>query len=332
MQMVLVSLASCVLMILILRGWAHSFGIVDQPGGRKRHAQPTPTVGGLAMFASVLLALLFWNGLAGDIAVLMWCATALVVLGVLDDKNGVSVSVRIMIQVILVLLVILGAEGMITRLGAIFGSEINLGVFAIPFSVVAFVGGINAMNMIDGADGMAGKMAMITLLGVASIFCLSENFQLLPLVMANIGALAGFLLFNARIVVRRAWVFMGDAGSMWLGLVLGWFMAQIAGSAVSAEPAIVLWLFGVPLLDTLTVMMRRKRRKASVFDADRTHIHHVLEDTGLSINRAVLVLSGVQIILVGIGVVFYMTKAPAALVFWSFVILFAVYYYRLRDC
>ena len=332
MKFMLVSLASCSLLIMLLRAVAHHVGIIDHPGGRKQHTEPTPTVGGLAMYSAVLLVMLWFDALSGNVAVLMGCAAVIVLLGALDDKHGLSVSLRMMIQVFLVLLVIVGAEGMIPRLGTIFGSEINLGLFAIPFSVIAFVGGINAINMIDGADGMAGKMALITMLGVASIFCLSGHCELLPLVLATIGALTGFLLFNARLVVKRAWVFMGDAGSMWLGLVLGWFMAQIAGNAVSAEPAIVLWLFGIPLLDTLTVMLRRKRRKASVFDADRTHIHHVLEDTGLTIDRAVLVLSGVQIIMVGIGVVFYMTKAPAALVFWSFVTLFALYYYRLRDC
>lgn len=332
MQVFIISLVCCAVLILLLRELAHSFGIVDLPGGRKQHAQPTPTVGGLAMFAAVLVALFLWEGLAGDVAVLMWCATALVMLGVLDDRHGVSVSARIMIQVFLVLLVILRGNGLITHVGAIFGEEISLGVFAIPFSVVAFVGGINAMNMIDGADGMAGKMALISMLGVASLCCLSGTHELLPLILAVIGALIGFLLFNTRLFVKRAWVFMGDAGSMWLGLVLGWFMARMVGGPIAAEPAIVLWLFGIPLLDTLTVMIRRKRRKTSVFDPDRTHIHHVLEDTGLTIHRAVILLSGIQVILVGVGVLFYITDAPGALVFWSFVALFVVYYYRLRDC
>lgn len=283
------------------------------------------------MFAGVLAALFSWKGLVGDIAVLMWCATVLVVLGVVDDRRGVPVATRLIIQVILVLTVILGAEGLITHLGAIFGDEIKLGMFAVPFTVIAFVGGINAINMIDGADGMAGKMALITLLGVAAIFGLSGNYELVPLVLALIGALTGFLLFNTRLIVARAWVFMGDAGSMWLGLVLGWLMSQVAGDRVAAEPAIVLWLFGIPLLDTLTVMLRRKRRKASVFDPDRTHIHHVLEDTGLTIKNAVLLLSGIQVLMVGAGVVFYMTEAPAALVFWSFVVVALLYYHRLRD-
>ena len=170
MQVFIISLVNCVALILVLREVAHRWGIVDCPGGRKRHARPTPTVGGLAMYAAVLLALLWVDGMVGKVGELMGCAAVLMVLGVLDDKRGLSVRLRMMIQVFLVLLVIVGAEGMITHLGALFGSDIQLGSFAIPFSVVAYIGGINAINMIDGADGMAGKMALITMLGAGTIF------------------------------------------------------------------------------------------------------------------------------------------------------------------
>ena len=330
MQTFLISLIICGILIILLRGVAHRLGIVDLPGGRKQHTHPTPTVGGLAMFVAVLLALLQARGLTGDVAVLMGCAAILVMLGVLDDKHGLSVSLRIMIQVFLVSVVITGAEGMITHLGALFGSDIHLGLFALPFSVVAYVGGINAVNMIDGADGMAGKMVLITVLGVAAIFHASGALHWMPLCNAIIGALVGFLLFNTRIIVRRAWVFMGDAGSMWLGLVLGWFMAQVTQGEISAEPALVLWLFGIPLIDTLTVMIRRLMRNKSPFAADRTHIHHVLEHAGLSVRRTVLVLSLVQILMVGIGVCFYLMQAPAWLIFWSFAALLTAYFYRVK--
>lgn len=334
MQIFFVSLAGCAVLILLMRRLAYRFDIVDCPGGRKQHEHPTPTVGGLAMYLAVLLTLLWNGGISENVAVLLGCTAALVVLGVFDDKHGLSVSLRMMIQVFLVLIVITGAEGTIMHLGALFGSgsDIQLDLFAVPFSVIAFVGGINALNMIDGADGMAGKMVLITVLGVATIFYLAGAFELLPLIWAILGALIGFLLFNTRLFVRRAWVFMGDAGSMWLGLMLCWFMAQVTQGEVSAEPALALWLFGIPLIDTLAVMVRRMRRKNSLFAADRTHIHHVLEHAGLSVMRTVLVLSGVQVVLVGIGVIFYLMHAPAAVVFWSFVVLFAAYCYRLRNC
>lgn len=288
-------------------------------------------VGGLAMFIAVLAALFIGDALHGNVATLLECAAVLVMLGVLDDKHGLSVSLRMMTQVFLVSVVIVGAGGTITHLGALFGRDVPLGMFAIPFSVIAFVGGINAINMIDGTDGMAGKMALITTLGVATIFYLAGAVELLPLTWAMLGALVGFLLFNSRLFVKRAWVFMGDSGSMWLGLVLGWFMAQVTQGGVSAEPALVLWLFGIPLIDTLVVMARRMKRKQSPFAGDRTHIHHVLEHAGLSVRRTVLVLSLAQLVLVGIGVCFYLIHAPAAVVFWSFALPTAAYYYRLRN-
>jgi UDP-GlcNAc:undecaprenyl-phosphate GlcNAc-1-phosphate transferase len=331
MQVFIVSMLVCAILILLLRKVAHRLDIMDRPGGRKRHEHPTPMVGGLAMFIAVLAALFIGDALHGNVATLLECSAVLVMLGVLDDKHGLSVSLRMMIQVFLVSVVIVGAGGTITHLGALFGRDVPLGMFAVPFSVIAFVGGINAINMIDGADGMAGKMALITTLGVATIFYLAGAVELLPLTWAMLGTLVGFLLFNSRLFVKRAWVFMGDSGSMWLGLVLGWFMAQVTQGGVSAEPALVLWLFGIPLIDTLVVMARRMKRKQSPFAGDRTHIHHVLEHAGLSVRRTVLVLSLAQLVLVGIGVCFYLIHAPAAVVFWSFALPMAAYYYWLRN-
>ncbi|MBI5431128.1 MAG: undecaprenyl/decaprenyl-phosphate alpha-N-acetylglucosaminyl 1-phosphate transferase [Nitrosomonadales bacterium] len=331
MQVFIVSMLVCATLIVLLRSVAHRLDIVDRPGGRKQHEHPTPTVGGLAMFTAVLVALLIGDALHGQVAILMGCAAVLVVLGVLDDKHGLPVSLRMLIQIFMVLVVIVGAGGTVTHLGALFGSDIRLGLFAVPFSVVAFVGGINAINMIDGADGMAGKMALLTTLGVATIFYLAGAANLLPLTWAMLGALLGFLFLNSRLFVKRAWVFMGDAGSMWLGLVLGWFMAQITRGAVSAEPGLVLWLFGIPLIDTLVVMTRRIKRRQSPFAADRTHIHHVLQHAGLSVRRTVMVLGLAQLVLVGIGVVLYLVRAPSFVVCWSFVLLIAAYYYRLRH-
>jgi UDP-GlcNAc:undecaprenyl-phosphate GlcNAc-1-phosphate transferase len=330
MSVFIISLSSCVVLISLLRGIAHRFGIVDKPGGRKLHEAATPTVGGLAMFIAVLMALTTDHSLHGRVAILLGCAAALVALGVLDDRYGLSVSLRMLIEVFLVTVVIIGAGGDVTHLGTMFGNDIPLGMFAVPFSIVAFVGGINAINMIDGADGMAGKMALSTMLGVVSIFYLA-NAPELPIALAMMGTLLGFLLFNSRLFVKRAYVFMGDAGSMWLGLVLGWFMAKLTHHAVGAEPALVLWLFGIPLIDTLAVMIRRLKQKRSPFDPDRTHIHHVFQDHGISVQFSVLALTFVQLALVGTGVIFYWIHASDLVVFWSFILLLSAYVYGMRN-
>ncbi|MDD4912256.1 MAG: MraY family glycosyltransferase [Sideroxydans sp.] len=333
MVVFLSTLLLCVLLVLALKKASSKIGLIDHPGGRKQHSSPTPTIGGVAMFVAVALAIYFSETYSAQTSLVLLCAGVLVALGVLDDKHDLRVGVRMMAQVFIALVVIMGADGTITHLGSLFGvGDIQLGLLSVAFTVVAYVGGINAMNMIDGADGMAGKMALISTAGVAFIFSLSGASELLPLTWAMLGALLGFLLFNTRVFVKRAWVFMGDAGSMWIGLVLGWFMAQVAGAKVLGEPALVLWLFGIPLLDTLVVMFRRVKKKNSPFYADRTHIHHVLEAAGVSVKRMVLVLGLVQISFVMIGVIFYMTQAPAWLVFWSFILVLVAYYYRFKDC
>lgn len=116
---------------------------------------------------------------------------------------------------------------------------------------------------------------------------------------------------------------------MGLGLALAWLLARLTNGDAAAEPALALWLFGIPLIDTLVVMVRRMHRKKSPLAADRSHIHHVLEHAGLSVRRTVLGL--VQLLLVAIGVGFYLAHAPAWLIFWSFMLLMAAYYYRLRH-
>src|SRR5271169_2207647 len=302
----LATMMACAALIILLRGVCHKVGLTDIPGGRKLHSKATPLVGGIAMYLAVVSVLLWEGQLGNNIATLMYAGFFVVLIGVLDDKLGLPVNIRLLTQVLASLVVILYAEGTVLHLGNIIGVDVFLGPLAIPFNLVAYVGGINSINMIDGADGVAGKMAGITLLGVAVILAQSSDDTQLPLVWAMIGALAGFLMFNARIFVRHAWIFMGDSGSMWLGLVLGWLMARLTLGTVLAPPPIVFWLFGLPLIDTLAVMLHRISQRRSPFMGDRSHIHHILEHAGLSVGRTVFVMSAIQILLVGLGVIFYL--------------------------
>src|SRR5665647_1162466 len=134
MQVFIVSMLVCAILIVLLRKVAYRLDLMDRPSGRKQHESPTPTVGGLAMFAAVLVALLVDHSIYDDVAVLLGCAAALMALGILDDKHGLSVSLRMLFQVFLVTVVIVGAGGTITHLGALMGRDIALGMFAVPVS------------------------------------------------------------------------------------------------------------------------------------------------------------------------------------------------------
>jgi UDP-GlcNAc:undecaprenyl-phosphate GlcNAc-1-phosphate transferase len=329
MQIFLISLTITIVFILALRSFSNCLGMLDHPDERKQHAHPIPTVGGVAMFMAVMIAVQFGTPITHDQLIVLACAAGLSILGVLDDKHNLSVSLRMMIQVTLALIVITGAHGLISHIGNVFGFPLNLGLLALPISLIAIVGAINAMNMIDGADGMAGSMALITTIGATVLFAVEPLGVSLNIPLALLGALAAFLMFNARIFIKRAWVFMGDAGSMWLGLLVGWMLIRLTQG--TGDPLVTLWLFGLPLIDTLSVMIRRIHRKKSPFKADRTHIHHVFERHGVSAGHSVLLSALGHALLVTVGVTLYLINAPTMVVLGGFLAVFAIYYYVLRH-
>lgn len=330
MQAFLISLTFTIFLILVLRSCANRLGMLDHPDERKQHVHPIPTVGGVAMLIALLIAVQFGSPpIDQHQFILLACASGLSILGFLDDKHNLPVNLRLMIQVALALIVVQSGHGTISQIGNIFGYPLNLGLLALPVSLLALVGAINAINMIDGADGMAGSMVLITSLGATAIFMVDPRGAALTTPLALLGAVTAFLLFNARIFINRAKVFMGDAGSMWLGLVVGWMLIRVTQG--SGDPLVALWLFGLPLIDTLSVMMRRINRKKSPFKADRTHIHHVFERHGFSTGRSVLLSALGHALLVTTGVTLYLIGAPTLVVLGGFLAVFALYYYVLRH-
>ncbi|CAK0777586.1 UDP-GlcNAc:undecaprenyl-phosphate/decaprenyl-phosphate GlcNAc-1-phosphate transferase [Gammaproteobacteria bacterium] len=284
---VLVTFGTGILLILSLRPFAKRIGLVDAPGGRKWHGDNTPLVGGIAMFGAFVIAIilnkLYFPGIFG----LLVGAFLLVALGAFDDFHELRAWPRIIGQILAAMSMYFLGGRSIESLGALFGaSDITLGPLALPFTIFATVGVINAFNMIDGVDGLAGGLSLISLLFFALLASLTAH-QTNLMVLATLGtAVLAFLLFNLRLPGRPfALVFMGDAGSMFLGFMLCWFAVDLSqGEHRALAPVTALWILAVPLFDTLSVMIRRMTNKQSPFAADRGHLHHVLMEQ-LSIPR-----------------------------------------------
>jgi UDP-GlcNAc:undecaprenyl-phosphate GlcNAc-1-phosphate transferase len=173
--------------------------------------------------------------------------------------------------------------------------ELHLGLLAAPFTVLFIVTLINAFNMIDGIDGLAGGLALISLGAMAII---GSETQILPLVFILISVVAGFLLFNLPLGFNRSVrTFMGDAGSTFLGLsiaAIGIWLSQ--GPAARITPVVGLWLIAVPVFDLFAAIVRRVVERKPIFDPDHEHLHHVLPENGLSRTDTLvfmLVLAGV---------------------------------------
>jgi UDP-GlcNAc:undecaprenyl-phosphate GlcNAc-1-phosphate transferase len=308
-------------LVLFLRPLAFAIGLVDKPSGRKTHAGEIPLIGGIAIFLGAGIALLAYGLLTEQgrqllqpITILLMAGSILLVIGIWDDLRDLPPVVRFAAQILAALVMIAGGGPVISDLGALSLSSVvvTMGVLAIPFTVFVTVGVINSVNMSDGLDGLCGNLTMISLLGLgtaAALWSNSGDFQLINIFSA---AVAGFLLFNQRMIWRsRALVFLGDAGSMLLGFVLAWFTIEISQPPINAvSPAAALWFVALPVMDTVGVMLRRVLVGLSPFHADSQHLHHLLIQSGFTVAETILILGLCAIAGITVGLLGTWMKVP----------------------
>lgn len=321
-------LVSTLLLILVMRPAAIKLGLLDLPGGRKRHHDEIPLIGGLGMFVGVCFALLFLNRSLLEYRSFIAASFILVFVGLLDDFYQLSAKVRFIAQIVAGLIMCLWGGLELHHLGNIFFlGDFNLGVFAIPVSVFGVIIVVNAINMLDGVDGLAGGLAFVSLVFMSLIAFLSGHSFSFQILMILLAALIGFLFFNLRILGRKtAVVFMGDTGSMFLGFVIVWFSIKLSQPPhQAATPVTFLWLMAVPLYDLLAVVMRRLKHKKSPFGADRSHLHHVLGDLGFSCNQIVGTILSFAVVMSAIGVVANYSHLSESMMFVGFVVMLVAY-------
>jgi UDP-GlcNAc:undecaprenyl-phosphate GlcNAc-1-phosphate transferase len=294
----LVSMSVAAVATPLVTRWAirnHWFDLPTE--ARKVHTRAIPRLGGIAVvtafFAPLVGLAIYTNRISGLLyadarlfSALCLGAAAIVALGIYDDLKGASARLKLVVQAAV-------AAGMwfagfqIERLGNPFGDPIHIGLFSLPVTMLWIIGVVNALNLIDGLDGLASGIALFAALVLFGVSFVDHAVLLCLLTAALGGALVGFLFFN----FNPARIFLGDSGSMFLGFVLAsisvWTQRKGATAAALLTPVIAL---GVPLLDTTLSFLRRIARRQSPFKADREHLHHRLLALGLSHRGAVFTL------------------------------------------
>ncbi|QLQ25644.1 MAG: undecaprenyl/decaprenyl-phosphate alpha-N-acetylglucosaminyl 1-phosphate transferase [Dechloromonas sp.] len=321
---ILLSSVLSVLSILALICPARRFDLVDHPAGRKKHAASTPLVGGIAIFLSLVLTHWLAGSLPGQSRTLMLALIVTVAIGAADDAHEIGHRSKFFAQLIAALLIASGTEVEVMHLGDLFGlGDLVLGKWSHLFSVIAIIGLMNAVNMIDGVDGLAGTQVLIPLLVFLAVAQAAENSNVATELSILLGAVLGFLMFNLRIPGRkRAMVFMGDTGSLLLGLLLAWYSIKLAGMTTSPlRPIAAVWIIAVPLLDMGAVMFLRMLHRKSPFHADRQHLHYLLCDAGLSESQAVWTLAAVSVTFSLLAMTAEAHGVPEAIMFCAFVAL-----------
>lgn len=280
--------------------YAERLKLVDQPGSRKVHVATTPRVGGIGMVLSILIPVLLWGEHDQAAMSLLAGIGVIFLFGVWDDRGDLDYRLKFAGQIIAACIVVLYGDIAI-RVVPFFGLDPVSPWFYIPLSIFVLVAVTNAINLADGLDGLAAGVVLLSLAGVAILALLSEGTGLLLFVLAVIGAIVGFLRFNTY----PARIFMGDTGSQFLGFSAGVLMIMLTQQVNSAlNPAIPLLLLGVPVFDTLFVMIKRLYYGKSPFSPDRNHIHHQLLALNFDHYEAVIIIYLVQSVFVFSGIVF----------------------------
>ncbi len=283
------------LAIRLLLPYADKLGLMDRPQGRKDHDQPTPVVGGVAMLTGCAFAFLTGPVHTPVLWAFLGASVLIVAIGFIDDRSDVRWYWRLGVQALAGWSMAHFGNVTIQQIPPLLGVEsTGLGFLSMPFTVFATVGLINAMNMIDGSDGLAGSLALAALLMLGCAALYAGNASLAGRALVLSAAAGGFLLWNLRFPwTPRARTFMGDAGSGFLGLVIAWIafrLTQNQGHPVS--PVLALWLLPIPVMDCLVLIVRRLQEGRSPFSAGRDHIHHLMADAGFGPLRIVLWLTG----------------------------------------
>lgn len=293
--------------------------LVDEPGDeRKLHRRSIPTIGGIMIFAGTILGFSLWFPSKNPYALgmvydplralhefkfLVASMLILFFLGLKDDIIGVSPTKKLLVHFVIGAILVFLADIRITDFWGLFGIDQLPDPVSYLFSVFVYIVIVNAINLIDGVDGLAGGIGLIASITYTYWFYQTGDLPMALLAAGLGGALLGFLVFN----FNPARIFMGDSGSLTIGIVLYVLSAQLiefpidrlpASLSGVSKPVVAMAILSYPLIDTIRVFIIRIVAGRSPFSADRNHIHHRLLDLGLNHKQTVLVLYGYSMFLI----------------------------------
>lgn len=280
---------------------AQKKGLFDLPDARKQHTQPTPPLGGVAIFLGMAGSMLLW-GDAATFELIRFPFLAMLFMffmGLKDDLLEMKALKKLAIQVALASLVAFGGLRITSLNGFIGIHELSIWI-QYPLTIFFIVGLTNAYNLIDGIDGLAGGIASIAGLTFAGLFLSIGDYGFALCALSMTGALIGFLKYN----FSPAKIFMGDTGSLSVGILLSILAVRLMGQGQYFADSVIqpewlaVWVFAVlavPMIDITQVITKRIIDKKSPFSPDRGHVHHMLQRAGYNHAQASMILYGVSL-------------------------------------
>ena len=315
------SIFSFIIFLLIFKFLSFKLQLIDIPDQRKRHTGNIPLIGGLTIYANILLFSFFFDN-SYHINIIIYTSSILIVLGALDDSIGLGVMFRLIAQLICCLIVI-GSGLVINNLGDyMYFPDIEIGILSVAFTVFCVMGLTNSFNFIDGLDGLCSSLSLVA---ISTILILSysnvtylnfKDFYFLILICFSILL---FIFFNITNFYK---IFLGDSGSMFLGFIVSWLLIYASQNEIEfIHPILTIWCVTLPTFDIISVVIRRIIKRNNPFKPDRSHVHHIFLRLGLSHNITFLIILILSILLNFIGCIIFYIFGPAPSVLTFFILL-----------
>ena len=281
-------------LVPMLAARAAALGLLDQPNARKIHRVAVPRVGGIAIAVGTLISVLLWFPLRPEMVGYLAGGLVIVAFGIADDRLDLDYRLKFAGQIGAALTLVILGDIQLTRVPFEY-SGVWPAWLGLLLTVVAVVGVTNAVNLTDGMDGLAAGTSLLAAAAIGYFAYIGGDITIALVALSLIGATLGFLRYNTH----PAQVFMGDAGSQFLGFsiaALGIVLVERSNTAIS--PLLPVLILGLPILDTLYVMARRIMSGRSPFSPDRLHLHYRLLDAGMSQRGAVILIYTMQALLI----------------------------------
>lgn len=282
--------------------------IVDNPEARKLQKVPVPILGGVVVFFGIAVGLMFFKTMFYQTALLPVLAAmvAMLYVGTIDDIVDIKPSIRLAIETGVALLLIYGSKSCVMHFGGLWGlDKIGLG-WAIPLTVIAIVGLINAINMIDGVDGLLSGFGIMMCCFYGLLCFLAHDYSNAALAAVTVGSLCTFFIHN--VFGKESKMFLGDGGSMLLGIIISWMIISILGGHFHLDEycplldfnliAFALAVVAIPVADTLRVMAVRICHGCSPLKPDNNHLHHHFIKCGFSHLQTTLAMLGMALAII----------------------------------
>ncbi|UXR69986.1 MULTISPECIES: MraY family glycosyltransferase [unclassified Staphylococcus] len=277
--------------------------IVDKPNFRKVHTKPISMMGGAVILISFFIGVWLGHPIERETKPLLLGAIVIYLVGLIDDLYDIKPIFKLLGQIVAASIVVMYGVT-IDFISLPIGPTIYFGWFSIPFTIIWFVAIINAINLIDGLDGLAAGISTIAYITIAFIAILQGNIFIIMICSVQIGALLGFLVFN----FHPAKIFLGDNGALLLGFIIG-FVSLLGFKNITLIslffPVVIL---AVPFIDTLFAMIRRVKKGQRIMQADKSHLHHKILELGYTHRQTVILIYAIAILFSVVSVILYLSQ------------------------